>query len=112
MKLPNAGKAIVERAKITDYLLNPAHPDNGGKAAFFDDLGFCLLQWEELAGAFLKLARTTDVAQTMKSPHGRKYVIIGHIESPEGKSAMVKTIWIVDSGFGEARLVTAYPWQK
>jgi hypothetical protein len=25
MKLPNANKAVVEREKITDYLLNAAH---------------------------------------------------------------------------------------
>ncbi|MEJ7712567.1 MAG: DUF6883 domain-containing protein [Pyrinomonadaceae bacterium] len=35
MMLPNAHLALVERGKITEYLLNPAHPDNGGKAPFF-----------------------------------------------------------------------------
>jgi len=34
MKLPNAEQAVIEQEKITDYPLNPAHPDNGGKAAF------------------------------------------------------------------------------
>ena len=27
MKLPNPDKLLVEREKIADYLLNPAHPD-------------------------------------------------------------------------------------
>ena len=40
MYLPNANLAIVDREKIADYLLNPAHPDNGGKAKFFLGLGF------------------------------------------------------------------------
>ena len=40
MKLPDADKAIVSREKAADYLLNPAHPDNGGKAEFFTRLGF------------------------------------------------------------------------
>ncbi len=40
MKVPSAHMAVVEREKITAYLLNPAHPDNGGKAAFFRLLGF------------------------------------------------------------------------
>lgn len=35
MRLPNAQNAVVDREKIADYLLNPAHPDNGGKAKFF-----------------------------------------------------------------------------
>ncbi len=40
MNLPNAHLVIVDREKIKDYLLNPAHPDNGGKARFFLGLGF------------------------------------------------------------------------
>jgi len=31
--------AIVDRHKIVDYLLNSRHPDNGGKAQFFESLG-------------------------------------------------------------------------
>lgn len=89
MKLPNSAQAIVERGKIQDYLLNPAHPDN--------------------AQAFRHLAETAEVAQFSESPHGKKYVILGRIESPDGKAALVKTIWIVDTGLNVARLVTAYP---
>jgi hypothetical protein len=109
LKLPNANKAIVERDKIVNYLLNSAHPDNGGKAEFFEGLGFRRKVWKTLAAAFLALARHEEVARSLKSPHGKKYVIIGRIESPSGKSPIVKTIWIVDNGVEEGRLVTAYP---
>ena len=109
MKLPNAHNAIVERKKIVDYLLDPAHPDHSGKAEFLEALGFRRKEWKTLAAAFLALAQQAEVAQHMKSPHGQKYVIIGRIESPAGKSPLVKTIWIVDSGVETARLVTAYP---
>ena len=40
MRLPNADLAVVDREKITQYLLNPKHPDNGGKAVFFVALKF------------------------------------------------------------------------
>jgi hypothetical protein len=109
MKLPNADKLVVEREKITDYLLNPAHPDNGGKAEFFEKLGFRRKEWEALATALRTLAQTAEVTSHAESPHGRKYVIIGRIESPVGRLATVKTIWIVDKGLAVARLVTAYP---
>jgi hypothetical protein len=109
MKLPNAEKAVVEREKIEDYLLNAAHPDNGGKAAFFEGLGFRRDQWETLATALRMVAALAETAQIMDSPHGRKYVILGMIQSPGGKSAIVQTIWIVDTGLAVARLVTAYP---
>ncbi len=109
MKLPNAEKAVVTREKIVDYLLNPAHPDNGGKAAFFEGLGFRRDKWETLAKALQTMAAQAEVTQSIESPHGRKYVILGRIETPGGKAAMAQTIWIVDTGLDVARLVTAYP---
>jgi hypothetical protein len=109
VKLPNAEKAVAEREKVTNYLLNAAHPDNGGKAAFFEELGFRRAAPETLAKALQKLALRAEVTQTATSPHGRKYVMVGQIKSPVGKVAHVQTIWIVDNGVDVARLVTAYP---
>jgi hypothetical protein len=40
VKLRYAHLAIVDRGKVVDYLLNEAHPDNGGKARFFASCGF------------------------------------------------------------------------
>jgi hypothetical protein len=109
MKLPNAQKAFVDREKITDYLLNPAHPDNGGKFKFFTQLGFSREQLDVMATALMALAENNDVASATESSHGRKYVIVGRIKSPSGKTPLVQTIWIVDKGLDAARLVTAYP---
>ena len=63
MKLPNAERAIVEREKIADYLLNSAHPDNGGKAQFFFSLGFRVEEWEVLRSAFVQLAGLTGISK-------------------------------------------------
>jgi hypothetical protein len=52
MKLPNLDKAIIEREKIMDYLLNPVHPDNGGKSEFFRSLG--------LQGSYPRQSRHRD----------------------------------------------------
>ena len=109
MKLPNAELALVTEQKVADYLLNPAHPDNGGKAEFFGKLGFRRQEWETLAAALRTLAQTAAVTSQAESSHGRKYVIVARIESPAGKAAKVRTIWIVDRGLDVARLVTAYP---
>ncbi|MGH7976609.1 MAG: DUF6883 domain-containing protein [Limisphaerales bacterium] len=109
MKLPGAEKAIVSREKIINYLLNPAHPDNGGKAEFFTQFGFRREQWEILATTLKNLAATGEVANATESSHGKKYIIVGRIQSSGGKSPTVRTIWIVDKGQDTARLVTAYP---
>lgn len=111
MKLPKADKAQITREKIADYLLNPAHPDNGGKAGFFTRLGFYVDQWESFAAALQNLAQAGKIIQVTDSPHGQKYVIVGIIVSPTGKTARVQSIWIVDKGMDAARLVTAYPYK-
>jgi len=112
MKLPNAEIALVEREKIVNYLLNGAHPDNGGKAKFFEALGFRRDQWETMVSAFRKLAREAEVSQSSESPHGQKYVVVAEIESPSGRAAMLQSVWIVDRGLDRPRLVTAYPHER
>lgn len=112
MKLPNAQLAIVEEEKILDYLLNAAHPDNGGKAGFFLSLGFSRNGWQTLATAFRKMAEHDSIAKSMASSHGRKYVLDGEMETPSGKTAQVRTVWIIDAGFNAPRLVTAYPQEQ
>ena len=109
MKVPNAENAVVEREKVLGYLLDATHPDNGGKAEFFQRLGFERNHWEIFAAAMTALAVESEVAHQSESPHGRKYVLVGRIRSPGGKTPQVQTIWIVDNGSDTARLVTAYP---
>ena len=112
MKLPHAESAVVEREKITEYLLNPTHPDNGGKAAFFLSFGFRREDWPSLATAFRRLAESVEVRSSVDSPHGQKYIIDGSIETPGGKTPLVRTVWIVDAGQDTPRLVTAYPQEE
>lgn len=113
MKLPNVLSAVIEREKIVDYLLNPTHPDNGGKAAFFLSLGFNQDDWHNLAMALGKLAKKAEITKSVETIHGCKYVLEGPIETPGGKSPKVRTVWIVDRGRDNTlRLVSAYPCQE
>ncbi len=95
--------------KIATYLLNPRHPDGAGKASFFMALGFCAEHWQILAEAFKRLAAYNEVSRSVQSEHGWKYVVEGEIETPAGRSVVVRTVWIVDHGQSSPRLVTAYP---
>ena len=92
MKLPNAELALVEQQKVIEYLLNREHPDNGGKAVFFIDLGFSAEAWETLAQALRSLAVNFSVVSSMESSHGKKYIVEGEIETPTGKTPMVRTV--------------------
>jgi len=109
VKLPNADQVLIQREKLTEYLLNAAHPDNNGKAEFFESFGFCLADWEALAAAFRRSAAEGEVIQHLETTHGVKYVLHAALQTPSGKSPQVRTVWIVDRGRNPPRLVTAYP---
>ena len=76
MKLPNAHLAAVAEEKITDYLLNPAHPAGGSKAAFFLKFGFTVIGWEKMAEALVKHAVQNElVVAGEETRHGTRYAI-------------------------------------
>ncbi len=109
MKMPHGQMAVVEREKVLDYLLNEAHPDNGGKASFFLGLGFTRENWEIFRAALQEAAELGSVTKMMESVHGIKYVIDARLTGPVGRQASVRTVWAVDAGTEQPRLVTAYP---
>ncbi len=48
MRMPGAERAVIDSAKIRDYLLSPSHPVGRFKAVFFASLGYTA--WIVLAG--------------------------------------------------------------
>ena len=77
--LPNAHAAFVADGKIRDYLLNPQHPGNGGKAGFFTSYGFSLRDWHKLAEALQKHAAAHAVTRTRPSAYGTRFEIRGRL---------------------------------
>ena len=109
MKLPNAQSATVPERKVTQYLLNPAHPAGGSKALFFLKFGFTAGEWQKMADALLRIAQENGVVETEATPHGRRYVVDGRLTAPDGTGLNVRTAWYIDSVGGAPRFVTAHP---
>lgn len=107
--LPNAGRAVVDDAKIREYLVSPTHPLGRFKAAFFDSIGFAATNWQHLRDELLALAEGGQAGPALPSPHGIKYEVHGTITGPEGATAEIMTVWIVRPGEDFPRLITAYP---
>jgi len=114
VQLRNAHLAVVERHKVLEYLLNAAHPDNSGKAQFFESLSLTNENPELLVGALHAVAQTGEVVERVESNHGEKYVVDGRVSSQTEKSRwrLVRTVWIIDRGSDAPRLVTAYPGRE
>lgn len=109
MKLPNSTNAFVPHAKLTDYLLSKTHIVGKLKARFFRSLGFNENNIEKLEEIFLHIASTQDIKTTISSPHGTKYIIDGSVQSPNGKTIHLRTVWIIEVNNDRPRFVTAYP---
>jgi hypothetical protein len=109
MKLPNAECAVVDEAKIVDYLLNPAHRYGASKARFFSRFGFQREAWQQLAVALREHACQNDVKSMKETGFGPRYEVEGELAAPDGRRPQVCTVWQVDEGQIVPRLITAYP---
>jgi len=109
MSLPNADRAVVDPAKVRDYLLAAAHPVGRFKARFFVSLGYAAEHWERLRDDILILAGAGAVSGETAIAHGRKFEVDGILTGPSGRSATVRSVWIVRTGEDFPRLVTVFP---
>ncbi len=112
MKLPKADQALVEREKVTEYLLNPVHRYGASKARFFGAFGFRAGQWEILAQALREHGQNYDVAKTRETGFGPRYEVEGALRAPDGRRPRVCTVWQLDHAAVAPRLITAYPLEE
>ena len=112
MKLPNAHLAVVPKEKITHYLLNPAHPAGGSKAAFFLRFGFAASEWERLADALLTHARQNEIIASERTHYGMRYVIDGTLRAPDGTVLNMRSAWYIRTESERPAFVTAHPLPK
>jgi hypothetical protein len=109
MRLPAADLAIVDPAKIRDYLLSSEHPVGRFKAAFFGALGYTRDDWQRLQQDILAIVSSEEAVPGQLSDFGQKYEVRGTIHGPTGRRAELVTVWIVLVGESSPHFVTAYP---
>ena len=108
MKLPNGGRAIIDRRKVTDYCLNLDHDDGSHKARLFQALiGLNQNNSALLLDALRTAAATDDAVAGKVDEYGRRYIIDFELEGPQG-IAMIRSVWIVRANEEAPRLVTCY----
>jgi hypothetical protein len=101
--------AVIAAEKLRDYILSPVHPDGCGKADYLAKLGYSQANWKRLAFDLRVQVLSHPATPARVSPYGRKYEILAPLKGPNGKTAWIRTIWIVLKGQQRARLVTVLP---
>ena len=109
VKLPYHENAYVPAAKLTEYLLSETHPVGKSKARFFREVGFDDTNPDALEQALLEIPRKEDVAETVTSVYGTKFIVEGMLNTPARGPLPLRTVWILEPGDDRPRFVTAYP---
>jgi len=109
MKLPNAQMAVIDQAKLVDYLLNVDHLYGGPKAGLLRSLGYAVDEWRQLELDIRTQLLVHDVALARETPWGVRYEIVAPLVGPAGKTVQFRSIWQIDRGTDAPRLITMYP---
>ncbi len=112
MKVPQCEHAVIPERKITGYLLAAAQEVGGGKPAFFTGVGFSREPWEQLAAALLRHVVEHDVARIVEKPYGTLYAVEGTMDTPDERSPLVRSVWLIEAGHTGPRFITAYPLRR
>lgn len=107
--LPHADHALVDEAKICDYLLSDTHPVGRFKARVFRSLGYTAESWTRLRDDLLHHGQTGSVQRIERSAYGIKVVISATLKSPDGSAKPFRTVWFIPEHSSQAKLVTAFP---
>jgi hypothetical protein len=108
LKLPNHERAVIAPEKLSDYLLNVMHKRGGTKAKLLARFGYTANDWRQLE-ADLRAHLNEEVDAVRLTDYGVRYEMRMVLQTPVGKSLSVRTIWQIDDGTDDPRLITLYP---
>ena len=107
-RLPNSERAILDVSKLEDYCLDPAHPRGRHKARVFrESINVTRTDAFWLREALLSGLQTNDAVELVADRFGARWRVDAPI-SRQGKSVVVRTIWIVRIGESVPRFVTCW----
>ena len=109
MRMPGAERAVVDEAKVRDYLLSTRHPIGRFKATFMAGPGYSHSNWPQLCEDLQVIALNGDAILDSSTPHGQKYRLRTILRGPNGRSVPFTTMWIQRHEETFPRFVTGFP---
>ena len=107
--MPSWADAVVDAAKIVDYLLSAEHPIGADKATFFIAIGYRGASGHDYVMTSRNCPARGRWWQRNQHPLGSSTLWMGVVRTPTGRIVELRTVWICDDPDDPPRLVTAYP---
>lgn len=112
MKIPNAQSAFIDRRKLREYALNPAHRVGRHKAHLFRELlGLTEMEDAVLYTWLLETVLGHEAVPGERDNYGQRYEI-DRLMVWGGRQAMVRSVWVIRPNENFPRLVTCYPLKR
>jgi hypothetical protein len=107
--LPNYKNAEIPIEKFTKYALNMDHPKGKDKAIAFEKaLGYNINNADDLIANIYKNLSSYPAKLRPKTQYGQPFEVRMLLTGPNGKTAYVKTGWIINTGDKNPHLTSAY----
>ncbi|WP_019986865.1 DUF6883 domain-containing protein [Rudanella lutea] len=97
----------VDIRKLTHYLLVRLEQDD--KSNYLSLAGYEQLSWKQLEQDLFRLVQSTDAVLERTNGYGTLYSVTGYLTGPNGRSILVKTIWMRDDDEELTKFITLYP---
>lgn len=108
MKLPYAERAEVSIRKLQDYCLSTQHDEGKHKARVFASaLGMTVDDAEALRELLLQAAQNGEAQPRFRDAYGQRYVV-DFPATWQGKSAIIRSAWILEHGSQTPRLTSCF----
>jgi hypothetical protein len=109
MKIPNADRALIAEDKLREYVLNLAHRRGASKAHVLRSMGYQAARWQELEADLRNQHLTVVIDRVVDTAYGRRYEIHAPLTGPSGRTITFRSVWQIDIGTSQPRLITMYP---
>jgi hypothetical protein len=108
--LPNVKKVTVDTRKVTEYALNPNNTSGGAnKAQVFESaLGYNQSNSSHIMQQIQSKLPTSNAILGTADKYGQRFTVDIPITGPNGKTAIVRTGWILEPGSGVPRMTTIF----
>lgn len=62
--------------------------------------------------ALIEHGKQNPVDSSVESDYGTRYIVEGELDTPDGRTPHVRTVWIIEPHQTSPRLITAYPVRR
>ncbi len=108
-KLPQVRNAVIDPAKLRDYVLSPDHEHGRHKERVFRSaLGIDRDSWEYLRDQVAAGVIEAEVSEVRTGRYGVRYSVPILIEGLNGQTHEITTGWIIEQESAAPRLTSAY----